>query len=210
MLMSAQILRRIAADHRGVAFIEFALGLPLLLGATLMGLEVAWMALANQKVNQLAAQAADNAARVVNTIDETNISEIMTAARVNGEKIGFLDHGGVVISSIQLNAAKNGQWIRWQRCAGSASPASSYGKEGKGQNDASLAGIGSGTPKMKAGPGVAIIVAEVRYEYQPLISDGLYGRKILTAETAYVVRQRNDLGITNTTALPTTKMMKCA
>lgn len=207
--MIARIARNLRADTRGVAFIEFALGLPLLLGATLMGLEIAWMALASQKVNQLAAQAADNAARVTGTIDETSISEIMTAARINGENIGFFEHGGVVISSIQLNDKKNGQWIRWQRCAGDQKPASSYGKEGKGKSDATLDGIGSSKNKMKAGAGVAIIVAEVQYEYQPLITDALYGGTTLTAETAYVVRQRNDLSLTNTTGLTGSKVMKC-
>lgn len=207
--MSVGTVRRLARDNRGVAFIEFALGLPLLLGATMMGLEVAWMALANQKVNQLAAQAADNAARVTGTIDETSISEIMTAARLNGDKMGFVEHGGVVISSIQLNDKKNGQWIRWQRCYGQNAPKSSYGVEGKGKTDSSLDGIGSKAPKMKAPAGVAIIVAEVQYQYQPLITDALYGKPILKAETAYVVRQRNDLSLTNTTNLPASKKMTC-
>jgi len=62
---------------------------------------------------------------------------------------------------------------------------------------------------MKASPGVAIIVAEVQYQYRSLISDTLFGQKTLYAETAFVVRQRNNLGITNTINLSETQKLKC-
>ena len=202
-------LKRLAGEKSGVAFVEFAMALPLVLGATLSGLEIAWMAFATKKVNQIAAQAAVNAARVTGTIDETDISEIMTATRVNGESIKFVENGGVVISSVQLNDRQDGQWIRWQRCSGQKKLPSRYGIEGKGRYDNSLDGIGKTAPKMKAGPGVAIIVAEVKYEYQSLISDTLFGQKTLDAETAFVVRHRNNLGITNTTNLSETQKLKC-
>lgn len=201
--------QRLASDRSGVAFIEFALALPLLLGTTLMGLEVANMALAVQKVNQLAALAADNAARVTGTIDETNVTEIMEAVRVNGEKLSFHEKGRVVISSVQLNDAKTGQWIRWQRCSGERDFSSRYGAEGVGKTGRSLDGIGSKAPKMKAGAGVAIILAEVEYEYKPLITDALFDGKILKAETAFVVRQRNDLSLTNITNMTTSQKMMC-
>jgi Flp pilus assembly protein TadG len=209
LLVSRAIMRRLARDRRGVAFLEFALALPMVVGVLMMGMEGASLALATQKVNQLAALAADNAARVSGTIDETGISEIMEATRLNGEKLGFMDNGRIIISSIQLNDAKTGQWIRWQRCSGTRTTTSRYGAEGKGKADASLDGIGTNAPKMKAGAGVAIIVAEADYKYQPLLLDTLYGPKVLHAETAFVVRQRTDLSITNIASLPASQKMTC-
>lgn len=209
-MIALRSVRRLHRDRRGVAVIEFALALPMVVGMTLMGLEVAWMALAAQKVNQLAALAADNAARVTGTIDETGISEIMTATRLNGAGIDFMDNGRIIVSSIQLNDAKTGQWIRWQRCGGARTTAvSRYGVEGKGRTGTSLDGIGTRTPKMKAGPGVAIIVAEADYAYQPLISQALFGPKVFHAETAFVVRQRTDLSLTNIANLTADKRMTC-
>lgn len=208
MIRSA-LFARLARNRRGVAFIEFALALPMFIGVTLVGLEVAWMALAQQKVNQLAALTADNAARVTGSIDETSITEIAEAARLNGEKLDFMDNGRLVISSIQLNEPRNGQWIRWQRCVGKRPLASRYGVEGKGRTTAVLDGIGTKAPKMKAGAGSAIIVAEVEYLYQPLIGEGFQEPKIMRAETAFVVRQRTDLGITNITNMANSKKLTC-
>ena len=201
--------RQLRADRRGVALLEFALSLPLLITITVSGLEIAWYALCNQQINQLAAQAADNAARVKGTIDETDINEIMAATTLNGSRLDFNNRGRIIISSMQLNAAENGQWIRWQRCSGSKSVASTYGAEGKGKSDSSLAGIGSATPKLKAGAGVAIILAEVRFDYKPLITSKLFGTTTMKAEQAYVVRQRTDLSLTNTTNIAAGSKLTC-
>lgn len=208
-MLVSPFLRRLVQSNRGVAAIEFALGLPILCIAIFYGLETAWLALANQKVSQISAQTADNAARVRTTIDETDISQIMTAARLTGERQNYERNGRVIISSIQLNPKGTGQWIRWQRCwGGKVAVRSKYGIEGVGQNDGSIQGIGP--KKLSVGAGMAVIVVETAYDYQPLISQGILGPKTLTSETAYVVRDRTDLGITNTTALPSDKRNLCA
>jgi Flp pilus assembly protein TadG len=203
-------MMKIIKDKKGVGFVEFALAMPFMLGAILMGLEVANLTLAVQKVNQLSTLAADNAARVTRTIDETDIIEIMAATKLNGENVDFMKNGRIVISSVQANQARTGQWIRWQRCIGDRkTKISEYGVQGKGESDDSLAGIGKTNPKMTAPAGTAIIVAEVEYLYKPLVTDALFEEKVLKAQTAFIVRQRTDLGITNTTALPGTKILTC-
>ena len=65
-----------------------------------------------------AATTADNPARDRSTIDETDISETMVAVDIAGEQIKFGDYGRLILPSVQINPAKNGQWIRWQRCEG--------------------------------------------------------------------------------------------
>lgn len=205
----ARFVRGLRSDRRGLALLEFGLTLPIFMTIMLSGLELAWYALSNQQVNQLASQAADNAARVKGTIDETDITEIMAATTLNGSRLDFGNRGRVIISSIQRNTAGTGQWIRWQRCSGSKSAASAYGVEGKGQNDATLTGIGKGTPQMTAGAGVAIILAEVRYDYKPLITSVFFGNAVMKAETAYVVRQRTDLSLTNSTNISNSAKLTC-
>ena len=71
-------LRRAAACSGGVAATEFALCLPFLLGAGLMGLDLANRAIVQTQVSQLAAQIADKVAvmycgRIVETADVETI-----------------------------------------------------------------------------------------------------------------------------------------
>lgn len=202
------VMRSLKSSTKGIAAIEFALGLPFLCVAIFGGLETAWLALANQKVSQMSAQTADNTARVRSRIDETDISQIMTAARLTGERSGYQAHGRIIISSFQLNAKGNGMWLRWQRCWGAKTGVkSAYGVEGAGMSDASIPGIGP--KKLAVGAGIAVIVVETSYDYQPLISQQMFGAKTLTSETAYVVRDRTDLGITNTTNLTSAQRNLC-
>ena len=194
--------------------VEFALVLPLVVLITVYGLEIAWVTIQQQKVNQLAAVTADNAARVRATIDETDVNEIMTAVEIAGRQMKFIEHGRIILSSIQLNAAGNGQWIRWQRCQGELKfgtlrPPSKYGREGKGATDRSLQGVGKNAA-LRAPSGNAIMVAEIQYDYQPLISNKFYGKRTLRAETAYLVRDRTSLEITNNTSMTAANRKTCA
>lgn len=200
--------RSLARDRRGVVAIEFAVTAPFLCLAIFMGLEVAWLALGNVKAAQISSQTADAAARVENTIDETDIAQIMTAARLTGKSRDFADHGRVILSSIQLNPAGNGQWVRWQRCFGTlTSFKSAYGAQGAGQADSSIQGVGP--KKMAAAAGDAIIVAEVAYQYQPLVSSSFMGPETLKSQSAFMVRDRTDLSLTNTTNLKGSQVYSC-
>ena len=200
--------RRLSTDQSGVAIMEFALVLPIFVFAVFGGLELAWNAVQQQRVERIAAIAADNAARVRGAIDETNIYEIIAATDANNPAMDFETQGRMIISSIQNNETGNGQWIRWQRCYGSKSTTSAYGVQGAGKRDASIKGLGM-NKTMKAPPGSAVIVVEVAYDHQPLITNNFFGKKEFRFETAYVLRDRTDLTIGNTTGLKSSKIMTC-
>lgn len=209
-LMRAGITRRLLGDRRGLALTEFALALPFLTTAVFVGLETAWLVIQQQTVGRITSQTADNVARIRDSIDETDLYETMAAARLNAGSIGAMGRSRIIISSVQLNAAGNGQWIRWQRCFGSlAGMTSVYGTEGKGQTNASMPAITSNGRTIQATAGMAIILVEMRHTYQPLISDSLFGPKVLKTETAYVVRQRTDLGLNNSTLMTEDRKLKC-
>ena len=63
----AAILKRLGATNAGVAATEFAIVLPFLLGAGLMGLDLANRAIVQMQVSQLAMHIADNASRIGDT-----------------------------------------------------------------------------------------------------------------------------------------------
>lgn len=202
------MIKRMRECQSGVALIEFAITLPIFLFAIMGGMELAWEAITRQRIQKIAATTADNAARVRGAIDETDIHEIMTAARLNGKDLKLEERGRLIISSFQRNPSDKGDWIRWQRCIGQAEGVSTYGIQGKGKNDSSLQGL-KGDSDMRPPPGVALMVAEVIYEHEPLITDSYLGPRTFRYETAFIVRDRNDLGIGNVTNLPSGKILSC-
>jgi Flp pilus assembly protein TadG len=194
--------RRLAADTRALALTEFALSLPVLLGLGLVGLETANLAIANLKVSNIAMLTADSAARVRDSIDEADINEIFTGARMAGSAMNFTQNGRIILSSLEPNSAgtggaSTGQWIRWQRCIGVKNVASAYGAQDKGRTDASLQSVTSGGNQISAQAGTAVLVAEVNYTYQPLISNSIFGPRTITYVSAFNVRQRTDQALKN-------------
>lgn len=178
-------------DQRGVALIEFALSLPILMVLVLVGLELTNYVLANHRVRQIAAMTADNASRLRTQMSEAYINQLFVGVQKAGAGINFQNRGRVILSSVQNNAASNGQWIRWQRCYGSLSKTSNYGTQGKGQNDSSLPTING----LVAQPGSALMYAEAEYQYKPLIATSFLNNRRITSEVAFIVRQRTDFSI---------------
>ena len=201
------LLRRLREDERGLAFVEFAFAAPILLFATLGGLEVANYALAHLRVSQIAMTVADNAGRVTTGIDEANIHEVFAGANVIGESIEFEANGRIVLSSLQengRNGANRGQMINWQRCWGDLSVEPAYGLEDDGRDDSSLAqGLGPADNRISSAPGTAVMFAEVSYDYQPLISSTILPMTTrIRHESAFNVRGRQNNNISNAQSLP--------
>jgi hypothetical protein len=198
----ARLARRLRGCEGGLAFVEFAMTLPVLVTLGLVGLETANLAMAHLRVSNIAMLAADNAARVRDGIDEANVIELLTGAKMTGDSIEFRQNGRVILSSIEpntagFNGASTGQWIRWQRCDGARNVASSYGPQGTGQNNATLQAVGPPGNRIAATAGTAIMLVEVVYDYQPLVSDTIFGERIIRYESAFNVRQRTNQAITN-------------
>jgi hypothetical protein len=207
MMLLNRILRRpvrsILQDSSGVSMIEFGFALPIVVALGLGGLETANLALAHLRVSQIGMTAADNAARVRTTIDETDIEEVFEGARLVGEAIDFEANGRLVLSSLQHNGetgADEGQMINWQRCTGAQTAIdSAYGVQGDGRTDDSLESMGA-NPSIAAAPGTAIMFVEVTYNYQPLFPNFMAAPQI-RYESAFSVRERVNQDITNTTSI---------
>ena len=204
----------IVEDTSGLALLEFAFTAPVMLLIGMTGMETANLAIAHLQVSQIAMLVADNASRVRESIDEADIREIFTGADLTGDAIDFSPNARIILSNLEVNGrtgSSAGQWIRWQRCyGGNASYGSSYGKEDDGRYDSSLAaGIGPAGNKISASPATAINFAEVIYDYKPLISNRIFGDKVIRYESAFVARERDDHALKNASSIPSNELWKC-
>jgi Flp pilus assembly protein TadG len=212
----ARTAGRLGSDRSGLALLEFALGLPLVLSLGLYGVETANLALANLRISQIALNLADNASRVgiastLNTVQlrEVDMNDVLQASRLQGAKINLSKYGRVIVSSLENPSGT--QRIHWQRCFGLMKGAdydSSYGttkvtdgtgnptttnrgtdvSTGKGTN----AGMGDTGAKVTAPLNSGVMFVEVNYQYQPIAPDWLTGPKRLHYIASFIVRDNRD------------------
>ncbi|MEH3121724.1 MAG: pilus assembly protein [Sphingomonas phyllosphaerae] len=207
------IVRALRRDRSGVAVIEFALALLFLLPIALTGIEIANLAVVTLRLNQLAMMVADNVARYRGSIDEAQVDEVMTGVAFAGSGIDFGQQGRVIVSTVESNGktgTQAGYKITWQRCFGAKNVASSYGLEGAGATNASLAaGIGPATNKVKPVDNSALIFAELRYTYKPIVGAGFMAPRELTSLQSFTVRDRSAQDLSNTTNMSDAKRRLC-
>lgn len=201
----------LSRDKSGVAMMEFAFTLPLVLYLSLYGMEVANLALANMRVSQAALNLADNASRVgldtglpVMQLREVDINDALAGARRFGAGFMLAEKGRITVSSLYTDAS--GQRIQWQRCLGLKRGAgwdSSYGTTGVNSlTDDSAANKGTLRPQGMGPTGsvvdaplnTGVVFVEINYEYQPLIGlTWINGRKArLHYIASFIVRDRRD------------------
>ncbi len=185
----APLLHRLRRDRSGVALTEFAFSLPIVLGIGCWGIETANLALANQRISQIALNLADNTSRMgdmqsdnTSQLREVDINDALNAARLQGEKWQLTQRGRLTVSSLEEHDGK--QFIHWQRCLGLKSGdvfESRYGKTkpsdgiaayptDPGTDVTAAGGMGDPGRKVTAPPAAGVMFVEVSYEYSPVIS----------------------------------------
>ncbi|MEP9401564.1 TadE/TadG family type IV pilus assembly protein [Sphingomonas sp. VNH70] len=201
-------LRALRRDRRGLALLEFALGLPIVLPIGLYAVELGNFSLRQMQLSQAALTLADNASRVgadtnmaTQQLREVDINEIVQGLRLQTADLDLTTNGRVTISSLEVRDGE--QWIHWQRCVGlkrGAGYDSSFGREGDGgRTGTAFRGMGrSGAPVM-APPAAAVIFVEINYDYQPLVASFFLGDRKLQQVGSFIVRDNRELdaGITN-------------
>lgn len=195
-----RLARRLARARSGVATIEFAMSVPLLLGVGMWGVETANVAMVHMRINQLATQIADNGSRIGDTsqltdrkIYESDIDDLLAGANIQSGNVGLFAHGRVIISSLEVvPGTDDQQYIHWQRCMGTKHFVSDYGTEGKGL-DGSLSGMGPVGEQVTATKGDAVIFVEIDYDYQPLISKMFTAATTIKTSAVFNVRDSRDL-----------------
>ncbi|MGN7159590.1 TadE family protein [Sphingomonas sp. SAFR-052] len=199
-----------------MALLEFALGLPLVLAVGLYAVETANLALTNMRVHQIAQNLADNASRVgdmnsdsIKQLREIDINDVLTATRLQGERIDLTTRGRVTISSLE-QGWKGVQYLHWQRCIGlmrgpdyDSSYDRTYGTmdrdDGIGTNwwngGVNMPnGMGDQDPKVQSPVGSGVMYIEVNYEYRPIVGTAWLpgGSARIHATAAFVIRDRRN------------------
>lgn len=202
----------------GTAVVEFALSAPLLLVMGAYGIETANLAIIHLRVNQAAANIADNVSRVgemdslgVKKLREADINDAIEGLREQSDAYDLMEHGRVIISSLERNAS-GGQWIHWQRCVGLKHASSSYGNAGDGATGTALVGMGPPSEQVQAPNNGGVMFVEISYDYQPVISNTLIGPQVITSHAAFIVRDRRDFANANNPANPSpaATVMSCS
>lgn len=199
-MMGTSLLVRIMRDSRAVAAVEFGLALPLMSAIALTGAELTNLVTTKMRVSQLALHVADNAARMGTgtvlankQITEAQINDLLTGAGLQSGRLDLYRNGRVILSSFEPVADPNPTnkfRIRWQRCRGTKSWPSSFGRQG----DTNLSGVTVNGQTATAPDGGALMFAEIAYDYQPLIARIFIPQNLITTSAAMTVRDQRDFG----------------
>lgn len=191
------LLRRLGRDTSGVALLEFAFALPIVLTMSLGGAELTNYIITRMRISQIALHLADNAARIgsgsqlqAKTITEADINDLLTGADMQSGELKLLTNGRVIISSIEPDPNNAGKsMIRWERCAGAKSAwTSSIDDNGTTNKD----GFGPTGRQVGASTDGVVMFAEVQYQYTPLVRTSLSPETKLTEIASMMVRDRRD------------------
>jgi Flp pilus assembly protein TadG len=210
-------LKGLWKNQSGLAIIEFAFSMPVLMGLGMYGTELSFLAISNMKVSQAALNLADNASRIGQTnngvvsptILESDINEVFLGAALQAGKLNLLENGRIALSSLEVDTTPDPdqQFISWQRCKGlldrrtdeqkadNEDYGSSYDDDAddNGITDATFIGMGSNGTNLQAVEDSAVMVVEIEYIYQPLFGDLFIPQKILRQEAAFNIRDDRNL-----------------
>lgn len=191
-------LVRFIGDRRGLALTEFALVLPVLITLIFYGIELANYTLARQRVSQLALQVADNASRIGvqevlrnRPITESQINDLFTGAALQGAPIDMKGKGRIILSGLIVNS-NGGQWLQWQRCFGSMTFASHYGREGDGKSGTAFPGMGPASNRVIAVTNGPVVFAELAVAYTPIVSARWAPSTTISEIASFAVRDDRD------------------
>jgi Flp pilus assembly protein TadG len=224
------LARRLSRCSSGLALIEFAFTLPLVLAMGGYGIEISNLALAHLRTSQYALEVADNMSRVgtltslsVEQLRESDVNDVFQGLRLEGKLASITTYGRITVSSLenvqQSYDSAPVQRIHWQRCIGLKSGAgydSSYGTTSiTAGSDATVvnagttmtAGMGDAGAKVNAPAGSAVIFVEINYDYQSLFGTMFVPKTKLHYVASFIVRDKRDFSrIFNPTpaAIPST------
>lgn len=169
-------LRTLRRNNRGVAAIEFALLLPLLITLMIGSLEVTFKIWSTQKAEKLSVTLADVIAQS-QEVTTSDLNSLVSAVDKIMEPFPFGDDGAVIISSVYQPSPEEGEdlgepTVNWQRKfppSGGLQVESKIGEQG---DDAVLPADFEMYEKENC------IVAEVFYKYTPIMPGFLFDEAV--------------------------------
>lgn len=176
--MMTRLLKRFShllRDDRGGVLIEVAFIMPLMVTVTLGGVELSRFVLLHQKMERVAATVADLASQA-QTMSQNDIDNIMAAVEHVASPFEMATDGVVIISDVGVTGGTD-PVVNWQETgAGSLSATSHLGTAG------SVATLPTGFVIANDDD---VIVAEVFYNYEPVIIGGVTGPALIYQRSFY-------------------------
>ena len=209
--MMIKTFQRLRHDQRGLAMLEFAFTLPVLVLLAMTGAELTNYVTVRMRMSQIALQVADNAARMgtsvangAKQISESDINDLFVGSQMESGALDISTNGRVIISDLEPTATGATTYkIRWQRCYGTQTGhASSYGTVAAGPTPGP--GMGPTGNQVTAMDGSATMFVEVFYKYQPLIKAAWAPSTTMTEVASMAVRDNRDLSGGNNGVYPVT------
>ena len=192
-------LRTVRQDRRGLALVEFAFALPILMLLCLTGAEIVNYITTRMRISQLALHIADNAARMgtgpaitAKSVSETDINDVLTGGGLQAGDLNLYANGRVVLTDLEPVANPNTTdkyKVGWIRCRGAKSYTSPYARVGQ----TNMVGIGPADTQVKAQDFNATMFVEVTFTYTPLVLASLAPSTTITEIASMAVRDRRDL-----------------
>lgn len=175
-------LRSLRDDIAGMALIEFAYTLPIFLGFGLVGMEFTNVVLANQKTERIASTVADQIASNQIPPTERQIGDMFTAIEQIAEPFEFGAGGVVIITGVvgiyDADDDEVQNKVAWQRCSASDELESTVGEEWTGTIDIADGPEVTLPGDVELGQNQMVIVSEVVFPYQEIISQGIVGNVV--------------------------------
>lgn len=164
-----RLLRRFAADRQGIALVEFAAVLPVLVLMLFGGFETTRYILLQLKLDRTATSVADLVSQLEG-VSEAQITDIYSAAGDIMQPFDIGGEGRVIISNV-YRPDSDPAVVQWQRMSsGGLASTSQIGAEGA---DATLPN------GLSLAVGEDVIVAEAFYQYNPALVDWFFDSAVI-------------------------------
>jgi hypothetical protein len=172
-------------NQSGLAALEFAFVLPLLILLVLGGYEGWRVILAGQRADMVAYTLSDLASRLTNGANEDDLTSMLIGGSMVAKPYDMGKDGRVILSAVD---ASGGREILWQRCWGTKTLASDLGVEG---GSADLSAI----KRMPASSDSVFYVTEAMLVYKPPFSGFIFDPIVLTRTAVVPGRVSNPTAI---------------
>jgi Flp pilus assembly protein TadG len=173
------LARRFQRHERGIALAEFALMLPVLLSLFYGCIEVTRYILITQKVEKLTHTIADVTAQSV-TVTQAGMNQLMEASADIMNPFGFGASGRIFVTSLYRGPGEANAQVNWRfQGAGSLSATSHFGAVGT---------VPTMPTSFAFDERENVIVAEVFFQFSPLISNQFFGTTTVYRQAFYKPR----------------------
>jgi Flp pilus assembly protein TadG len=185
-MKAIQTMRRFWKEESGVAAIEFGLVISILIVILMGCFEAGRYILLNQKLDRTSTSVVDLIAQA-NSVTVGVLSDTYAAAEEQTRPFDLAGHGRVVISSVYKPDTSSAK-VQWQ-CAGGGSYTSATSTVGGEGANAAM------PTTFTVDVGENIVVAEVFYDYEPFLFEGIFQPAII--RHASFMRPRGSLLVTD-------------